>query len=87
MIDHLFLKYSSSGERFTLDDDNLLSAVIALGRKYNKLNNVPITISLKEQIVTSFNYQTSKYNDFINGIMLQLLTLHSPLDLKIVSIY
>ena len=78
------IEVTAPQEKFSLDDDNLLSAVIALGRKYDKLNNVPITIGLKDRIVTSLIMQTSKYNDFINGIMLQLLTLHSPLDLKIV---
>lgn len=71
-------------EQFTLDDDNLREAVIILGSKYDKLNNVPISVSLKDQIVTAMILQSKKKNEFINGVMLQLLSLHSPLDLKIV---
>ena len=54
------------------------------GKGYDKLNNVPITIGLKDQIVTSLIMQNQKQDEFVNGIMVQLLTLHSPLDLKIV---
>ena len=78
------LKISAPKEKFTLDDDNLYKAVVELGNKYNMLNNVPITINLKENIVTSLIMQNEKPNEFINALMLQLLTLHSPLDLKIV---
>ncbi len=78
------IEVSAPKEKFSLDDDNLLNAVIALGKKYDKLNNVPITVGLKDRIVTSLIMLSKGTNDFINGIMLQLLTFHSPLDLKIV---
>ena len=71
-------------ERFTLDDDNLLKKVTTLGKKYNKLHNVPITINLKEQVITALILQNTKKTDYINGLVIQLLALHSPLDLKIV---
>ena len=78
------LKVTAPHDKFTLDDDNLYNAVVELGKKYDKLNNVPITVSLKEQIITSLILEDKKSSAFINGIMIQLLSLHSPLDLKIV---
>ena len=71
-------------EKFTLDDDNLYNKVVTLGKKYTKLYNVPITINLKEQVITSLILQNTRTNDFINGLLIQLLAFHSPLDLKIV---
>ena len=78
------IEVNAPKEQFTLDDDNLYQAVVALGQKYDKLNNVPITVNLKEQIVTSLIMQNKQQNEFINGLLLQILTLHSPLDLKVV---
>ena len=71
-------------EQFSLEDDNLFKSVCELGKKYNMLNNIPITANLKENIVTAFILSNSNPIEFINGILLQLLSLHSPLDLKIV---
>lgn len=73
-------------ESFSLDDDNLLQAVYELGKRYETLNNVPITVGFKDQIVTALILSGTKSNEFLNGIMLQLVTYHSPLDLKIVVI-
>ena len=78
------LDVSTPEERFSLDDDNLLDSVIELGKKYNKLNNVPITVNLKDSIITSLIMQSNKSLDFINWMVLQLLTFHSPIDLKLV---
>ena len=80
------IELSAPEESFSLDDDNLFQAVCTLGKKYELLNNVPITVSFKDQIVTALILSNKKVNDFLNGIMLQLITYHSPLDLKIVII-
>lgn len=73
-------------EKFTLDDDNLYQAVCELDKKYNTLSSVPITINLKENIVTALILYTKNKYEFINGLMLQLMAYHSPLDLKIVVV-
>ena len=78
------LKIRAAEEKFSLDDDNLFKKVCEVGEKYKELNNVPITISLKEQIVTAIILMNNNKDEFINWLMIQLLTLHSPLDLKIV---
>lgn len=83
------IKLSAPEEKFSLDDDNLYQDVIQLGKRYDTLENVPITLNLKEQIVSAImlSRRNKKHKDeFINGLILQLMTFHSPLDLKIVLI-
>lgn len=71
-------------ERFTLDDDSLFQTVCQIKDKYRMLENVPITISLKEQIAIAL-ILTCQFKDYyVDAIMLQLITYHSPLDLKLV---
>ncbi len=74
---------SAPKESYNLDDDKLYSRVVEMGKRYQKLNDVPITINFKNQIVTSLIMETTKQEEFINGVILQFLTLHSPLDLKL----
>ena len=80
------IELSAPEEKFSLDDDNLYQAVCSLGKKYDLLNNVPITVSFKDQIVTALILSNKNSEDFINSIMLQLITYHSPLDLKLIII-
>jgi len=70
-------------DKFTLDDDNLYNHVVKLGKKYDMLENVPISISFKEKIVTPIIIQNNKKKEFLDQIMLQIMALHSPIDLKI----
>ena len=78
------LEIQAAEEKFSLDDDELYKRVCEIGKKYDKLHDVPITINLKKQIVTSILLQNTYPIEFINNLMIQLLALHSPLDLKIV---
>ena len=73
-----------SEESFSVDDDALLKAVYQVGDTYRTLKNVPVTISFKNQIVTALVVFNQKIDSFLDWIMFQLLTYHSPLDLKIV---
>lgn len=71
-------------ERFTLEEDNLLEEVYKVKEKYEYIDGMPITVSLKDNIVTSLiSHSTNKIN-FINSIILQLIVLNSSIDLKIV---
>lgn len=79
------IKVLAPEESFSLDDDNLLQAVYDLGKKYDLLNNVPITVNFKEQIATALVLFDNKNKEaFLNNIMVQLLASHSPMNLKIV---
>lgn len=79
-----FLKIDAPKEKFTLDDDNLYQMVCKVREKYDTLENIPITINLTEEIVTALILYSHFDRSYINALMLQLTTYHSPLDLKIV---
>ena len=73
-------------EDFSLEDDNLRDEVIKIKNEKLLLDNVPITVSLAKNMILPMiitdNY--SLKSNYINGIMLQLITYYSALDLKIV---
>ena len=71
-------------ERFTLDEDNLLEEAYKIKNKYEYMDGVPITISLKENDVTSIICHSTNKVNFINSIISQLIILNSSVDLKIV---
>ena len=69
---------------FTLDEDNLLERAYKIAEKYEKVENVPIDISLVDKNIVSFICECSYKDTYIDNIILQLVTLHSAVDLKIV---
>ena len=71
-------------EHFTLDEDNLLEMVYKISEVYEKLADVPINISLAEEKIAALICECSYRQQYINSIILQLITLHSAADLKIV---
>ena len=78
------LKISAPEERFTIDEDSLLDKVYTMVDASKNLNNVPITLSLCNNYVSSIICNTQNSEDYFNGILLQLLCLHNPKDLKII---
>ena len=46
--------------------------------------DVPVTLNLAEQPLLSFVLNCSYSKDYMNGIITQLLALHSALELKLV---
>lgn len=81
------LEITSPEERFSVYYDNLKQMVYDLAQNNNVLTNVPITYSLIEHKISSMisiNSITDNYNQYINYIILQLITYHSPEDLKLV---
>ena len=79
-----FVRVQAPQEHFSLTTDNLQELVYEVDKKSKKLINVPITLDLTEKTVLSFIFNCSYSKDYINGILTQLLGLHSALDLKIV---
>lgn len=69
-------------EHFTLDDDNLYTAACEIKETYKNLEKVPTTINLVENNITAI-IQENRTN-YIDGIIMQLVTLQSAQDLKIV---
>ena len=78
------LTINAPEEHFQLDDDNLEQIVYKLPEKYKLLNDVPITVSFKENKIFTFLMNCKFEDDFINSLLLQIMTFHSALDLKIV---
>ena len=80
------IKINVSLEDFSLEDDNLRDEVLNIKNEKLFLKNVPITVSLAKNmilpIVVSNNYPLRE--NYINGIMLQLMTYYSAIDLKII---
>ena len=73
-------------EHFTLDEDNLAEKVYEVVNKSRTLENVPINISFKDKTILAIISRCSYYKCFLDGIVLQLMSLHSGADLKIVML-
>ncbi len=71
-------------EKFTLDEDELVSKAQEIAKTSKTLVNVPITMSLCNNLVSSVICSYPNADDYIKGIILQLISLHNPKDLKIV---
>lgn len=71
-------------EHFTLDEDNLLEESYKIKDKYDHVDGAPVVVSLKKSDVTSLICEGANKDIFVNELILQLITLHSSLDLKIV---
>ena len=80
----LSISIKAPEEHFTMEDDNLLESVLNLKDKYTSLNNVPVTIDFIKNKIMSVVCNCPFEQDFLNGLLLQLMTFHSPNDLKLV---
>ena len=79
-----FVTVKAPQEKFSLEIDNLQELVFEVDKKSKMLNDVPITINLTDQIILSFIFNCSYQKDYINGIITQILALHSAIELKLV---
>ena len=78
------LKIESPKESFTINEDNLISRINQINNSSKQLLNVPITFSLVKNNISSIVYNNSYKDDYINGILLQILSAQSPKDLRII---
>ena len=78
------LEIDSPKDTFSLTDDNLLFRINQIVASSKTLLNVPVTLSLVKNNITSIIYNRQYKDDFINGLLLQLFGYHSPKDLKII---
>ncbi len=79
---HLTIK--APEKKFTLDEDNLQKLATDMSIKEYTLNDVPITFSFADHNISAFICNSTYNQDFINGVMLQLMAYHSSLDLKLI---
>ncbi len=71
-------------EHFSLKDDDLLKEVYEVGATSRTLENVPVSLNfIQKNIVAIIGSATNK-SQFMDGLILQMLTYHSYEDLKIV---
>ncbi len=77
---------SIAERHFSLVEDELLDKAYELQSKYKKMSQVPITISLAEKNIASLICDTNyiDLHSYFNNILVQLVALHSAVDLKIV---
>lgn len=78
------LKIEAPEEHFTLDEDKLLQKVYQVVKNYHSLEDVPVTVSIKDNPIISFLFNCNDIERYINGFILQLMALHSPSDLNII---
>ena len=71
-------------EHFSLEDDNLLQEVYKLGAESRTLENVPISISFVKNNISAIIGTAKNKKQFLEGLILQMITFHSYEDLKIV---
>ena len=71
-------------EKFMLEDDNLLQAVYKLGAESRILEDVPISMSFVKRNISAIIGTGVNKQQFIEGLLLQMMAFHSYEDLKIV---
>lgn len=79
----LDLEVDYQEKHFSMDDDNLQDAMIALGKEEKVLENVPLSVSLTEnRTIGIYGNARNTYN-LLHTIVLQLVTLHGYDEVKI----
>ena len=71
-------------ERFTLVDDNLKKLLQDVAGSEKELDNVPVSISLTEKYIVSITSELKLGYQFLETLILQMMTFHSYEELKIV---
>lgn len=73
-------------KKFSMEDDALQNSMLALAETPKELQGVPISISLKDNIVTGIIGERSETLDMLKSLLLQMIALHSYDELKIILI-
>ncbi len=71
-------------EGFTVDEDKLRTKMESLIKEYEYIHNVPIGYSLYDNNITAVMGDEVKSVNFVNNLILQLLTFYSYEDIKLV---
>ena len=71
-------------EHFSVKDDELLQEVYKIGAESRMLENVPVTLNFIEKNITAIIGTAANKQQFLEGLLLQIITYHSYEDLKIV---
>ncbi len=70
-------------KKFSMEDDNLQNAMLAIGSENKILENVPISISLAEQFNAGIIGSYHSRMNLLKSLILQMVSLHSYDELKL----
>lgn len=73
-------------KKFTMDDDNLQDAMLSLGNEPKRLVNVPVSVSLLENVTVGLYGNYYETTNALKLLILQMIALHSYDELKIMLI-
>lgn len=71
-------------EHFSIKTDELLNEVYKIGSESRTLENVPISLNFIQRNIVAIIGAASNKKQFVEGLILQIITYHSYEDLKIV---
>lgn len=80
----LQLQLNYSKEKFTLQSDNLKEKVSHLTKHYRMLRDVPMPFNIGEKYIHAILGDRELSKQFILGLILQLVTFHSFVNLKLI---
>ena len=75
-----------SEKKFTMEEDNLQDAMLSLSSEPKILDRVPISISLTEDFISGIYGEKAAVTNFIKTLLLQIVTLHSYDEVKVILI-
>ena len=78
------LKLTYPEEQFTMEEDELKKISDKLGREPKILQNVPVPYSFMNNHISGIIGKYEDRSDYLKKLILQLVTFHSYIDLKIV---
>lgn len=71
-------------KKFTMEDDNLQDAMFSLGAEPKELVNVPVSVSLVDNMTVGIFGEYIQTVNMIKSLILQMISLHSYDELKII---
>ncbi len=80
----LKVKLNIREDEFTVEQDFLKKEAIKLSKSFEKINNVPVGFSLFENYLTAVMGPESQRYNFLNNIILQLVTFYCYDELKFI---
>lgn len=79
-------EFKYAERHFTMDEDNLQKIMLDFCESPKMLKNVPLSISLAENVVTGIIGKEKKRRDFLNGLIFQITSLYSYDEIRLVFI-
>lgn len=73
-------------KKFTMDDDSLQGAMLALGKEPKLLENVPVLLPLMQENIAGFYGDRERVRNLLKVLLLQIITLCGYDELKLVLI-